>query len=170
MKPFFVRATMSVLAAVIAALGLSTVTASASAAATAPVAQRTGTASPSMGAEDYEQRVRMWINKQRTKRHLPRLTFEDCTDGVAERWGSYLARTQSFFHQSMGKLLTTCRARYAGETLAKGQVTPRAIVQLWMDSPGHRAILLSQAPRRIGIGASVDATGTWVVAANFTRF
>jgi len=38
-----------------------------------------------------------------------------------------------------------------------------------MESPGHRAILLSRSPHRVGIGAyAVD--GVWTVAADFTRY
>ena len=39
-----------------------------------------------------------------------------------------------------------------------------------MHSPPHRQVLLSQQPRRIGIGATPNAGGEWVVAANFMRF
>ena len=41
---------------------------------------------------------------------------------------------------------------------------------MWMESPGHRRILLSRDARRIGIGANHSTSGGWVVAANFVRF
>ena len=41
---------------------------------------------------------------------------------------------------------------------------------MWMHSPPHRAVLMSKSPRRIGIGATPNARGEWVVAANFMRF
>ena len=90
--------------------------------------------------------------------------------GIAESCGSFLARTLEFFHQDLGKLIDTCNAEYAGETLAKGPVGPRQMVKLWMNSPGHRHILLSEKPRWIGVGAYVDENGSWVVASDFTRF
>jgi uncharacterized protein YkwD len=43
------------------------------------------------------------------------------------------------------------------------------MVQLWMNSDGHRHILLSRYPNRIGIGAYQDSRGDWLVAADFAR-
>jgi uncharacterized protein YkwD len=109
------------------------------------------------------------VNAQRTSRGLRALRFHTCTDRRAERWTRHLAKTNSLRHQSMGSVLRACRATYAGETLAKGRVGPRRVVRLWMHSSGHRAILLSKYPRRVGIGAVTDSAGRWVVTANFTR-
>jgi uncharacterized protein YkwD len=150
------------------ALGVSSLTTSAQA-VPAPVA-KVAAAQPQLSTDTYENRVRFWINQKRAAHGLKPLRHEACTDRVAERWGSFLAVNAKFVHQSMGDILDTCNARYAGETLAKGPVGPKQMVKLWMNSPGHRAILLSKSPRRIGIGAYPDATGTWVVAADFTRF
>jgi uncharacterized protein YkwD len=49
-----------------------------------------------------------------------------------------------------------------GENIASGSgtmATPRAIVEAWMESPGHRANLLSPCFRDVGIGI---AAGTYV--------
>jgi uncharacterized protein YkwD len=125
---------------------------------------------PQIARSDYESRVQGWINRQRTARGLRSLRLEACTDRAAERWAKHLAETSAFYHQSMRKVLRTCGASYAGETLAKGSIGPRRVVRLWMQSPGHRRILLSKSPRRIGVGAFPDAKGAWVVVADFTRF
>ena len=125
---------------------------------------------PAMSTDYYERSVRYWINQKRKARGLRPLREQTCTDNAAERWGSYLSANLEFFHQSMEKLLDRCGARWAGETLAKGPVSPKQMVSLWMHSTGHRAILLSKSPRRIGIGAYPDVNGYWVVAADFTRF
>ena len=68
------------------------------------------------------------------------------------------------------RLLNKCDAYYAGETLGRGAITPQTLVSMWMHSPPHRAVLMSRSPRRIGIGATPNARGEWVVAANFMRF
>jgi hypothetical protein len=39
-----------------------------------------------------------------------------------------------------------------------------------MHSTAHRAVLMSRSPNRIGIGATPNASGEWVVAANFMKF
>jgi uncharacterized protein YkwD len=136
----------------------------------APVSTASQTKSyPAMAPAHYEDRVQHWVNVQRKHHGLRALRFARCTDGTAERWSSHLAEKDLFYHQSMEDLLTRCDARYAGETLARGSVAPRRLVRMWMHSDGHRRVLMSSKARRIGIGASPDTQGRWVVAANFMR-
>ena len=117
----------------------------------------------------YEQGVQYWVNRVRKQHGLHALSLAGCADGVAESWSTVLATTNSFYHQSMTRLLSRCHARYAGETLGKGSITPRTLVTMWMHSPPHRAVLMSPSPNRIGVGATPTASGEWVVAANFLR-
>ena len=42
--------------------------------------------------------------------------------------------------------------RSAGENIAKGQTTPQAVVDAWMNSAGHRANILNPAYTKIGVG------------------
>jgi uncharacterized protein YkwD len=87
----------------------------------------------------------------------------------ANNWASHLARTNTFYHQSMYPILRRCpRATVAAENLARGNVGPSAIVAAWMASPGHRANILDGRLNRIGVCA-VYARGEWVVSADFTR-
>jgi uncharacterized protein YkwD len=118
----------------------------------------------------YEQGVQYWVNVQRKRHGLRSLKFASCTDAVAENWSNVLARTNSFYHQSMTRLLNRCHAYYAGETLGRGSITPKTLVTMWMHSAPHRHVLMSKSPTRIGIGATPNASGEWVVAANFMRF
>jgi uncharacterized protein YkwD len=118
----------------------------------------------------YERRVQRLVNHRRDAHGLRRLRMATCPDTVAEGWSRFLASNNEFFHQSMTDVLNQCNARYAGETLGRGSMTPRKLVRMWMESPGHRAVLLSTKSRRIGVGATPDAFGRWVVAANFVRF
>lgn len=124
----------------------------------------------SYGSDAYEQRVQQLINERRANHGLRKLSFDSCADSTAEAWAQRLAANNEFFHQSMDHIIDTCRAYYAGETLGKGAISPNRLVQLWMHSPAHRAVLLSKHARRIGVGAYVDASGAWVTAANFTRY
>ena len=117
----------------------------------------------------YESNVQKLINQRRANRGLRRLRLATCPEGTSKRWSQHLASTNSFYHQSMGRVLSRCDATYAGETLGRGTMSPRKLVRMWMASPGHRAVLMSKKPRRIGIGATKDASGRWVVAANFVR-
>ena len=64
-------------------------------------------------------------------------------------------------------------ARMVGENLAaieRRHGGARAVVRMWMQSPGHRAVLLSSDYRRIGIGRRWGTLGTShqaVVTADF---
>ncbi|RKP53211.1 hypothetical protein D7Z26_15910 [Cohnella endophytica] len=49
--------------------------------------------------------------------------------------------------------------RYAGENIAKGQRTPQEVMTAWMNSPGHRANILSANFTTIGVAYY---NGEWV--------
>ena len=70
----------------------------------------------------------------------------------------------------MSYVLNRCDARYAGETLGRGTMSPRRLVTMWMRSPAHRSVLLSRKSRRIGVGVAPDRYGRWVITANFVRY
>jgi uncharacterized protein YkwD len=154
-------AVATLLATVLATVGLAVLT-------TAPAAA--GGRVTALSSDTYELMVQQLINKRRARHGLSKLSLESCTDGTAERWAQKLAQSHEFDHQSMSHIIDRCRAFYAGETLGKGAISPRRLVYLWMHSPGHREVLLSRQAKRIGVGAYVDSTGAWVTAANFTRF
>jgi uncharacterized protein YkwD len=42
--------------------------------------------------------------------------------------------------------------RSAGENIARGQATPQAVVNAWMNSSGHRANILNSSFTHIGVG------------------
>jgi len=116
----------------------------------------------------YEARVIYQINVQRTRYGRAKLAANWCPDYYAERWDAYLARTWTFYHQSMYKILTGCHAARAAENLARGYTTADRTVAAWMASPGHRANILDGRLTRVGV-AAVYARGQWVVTADFTR-
>ncbi|HHW00637.1 MAG TPA: SafA/ExsA family spore coat assembly protein [Clostridiaceae bacterium] len=47
----------------------------------------------------------------------------------------------------------------AGENIAYGQKTPQEVMNGWMNSPGHRANILSAAYNEIGVGLATDKNG-----------
>jgi uncharacterized protein YkwD len=126
--------------------------------------------SPGFSTENYERRVRILVNRVRADHGLRALKPATCTDHVAERWSAHLATTGEFYHQSMSKLLYRCDAYYAAETLGRGSIRPRVLVRMWMHSAPHRHVLMSSNPTRIGVGATPNSHGEWVVAANFMKF
>jgi uncharacterized protein YkwD len=82
-----------------------------------------------------------------------------------------MARRNYFSHDTLGGGSFVDRIRRAGylrgarrwalgENLAWGtrsHSTPRVMARMWMNSPGHRANILSASFREIGIGVAYDA-------------
>ncbi len=60
-------------------------------------------------------------------------------------------------------------AGYAGETTAWGFEEARQAVEFWVNSPGHRAILLNEAATDVGVGyfADYNAPNVWYWSAEF---
>jgi len=83
---------------------------------------------------------------------------------AAIRHARDMVRARYFAHQRAGGPSLTQRVRkagYRGRTLGEaiaygcGRVgTPAAVVRMWLNSPPHRAILLSGSFRRAGIGVA----------------
>ncbi len=117
----------------------------------------------------YSHRVRRHLNRTRAAHGLPKVKPNACAKRFADSWSNQLASSGAFFHQSLGPILNRCQALWAGENLARGAVRPKRIVQLWMDSPGHRAIVLSPNAKKVGVGARVTSHGVWVVTADFVK-
>jgi len=57
----------------------------------------------------------------------------------------------------------------AGENIAKGQKTPESVMSGWMNSPGHRANILSANYNQIGVGYVTDSRGTTYWVQEFIR-
>jgi uncharacterized protein YkwD len=63
------------------------------------------------------------------------------------------------------------RVRLMGETIARGH-SPARVVRAWMNSPGHRRLLLEPGFRLVGVGARrgrVPGDRAVYVTADFAR-
>ena len=49
----------------------------------------------------------------------------------------------------------------AGENIAKGQKTPEAVVNAWMNSEGHRANILNSNYTQMGLGYTANGVVYW---------
>lgn len=106
------------------------------------------------------------LNKERTKRGLKKLRSQSTLGKVARSYAKKMVRDRFFDHVSPGgstmvgrikstAYLSSARAWSVGENIAWGagmQATPAAIMEAWMDSPGHRHNILDRGFREIGIG------------------
>ncbi|TIC87885.1 CAP domain-containing protein [Nocardioides sp. GY 10113] len=157
-----VRAT--VVALVVAAVAASTLLlAPTPASATVPYAAKSFTPA------QYADRVHKLINKRRAAHGLRPLKDGTTIDRIARNRAQRLVENREFRHYSLKPLFSKANASYAGENLVSGPFGPRRAVRAWMKSPGHRKIMLSKKPNKVGVGAAVTRDGAWLTVADFVR-
>ena len=118
----------------------------------------------------FEDQVMIAINAARVNSGLkPVRFFDTCVDRMATHWGNRIASTDVFAHRDPNEVLRKCRQAWAGETLIRGEgLTPQAIVDAWLASPPHRAVLLKARASRAGLSVTVDPQGRQVGVLNFS--
>ena len=120
---------------------------------------------------DLEDALMVEINAARASHGLRKIwNFDVCTDLLAEQWGARIARTGVFEHRDQNEVIRRCNNSWAGETLVRGTgLGPADMVELWLDSPGHREILLSPRARRAGVAITEDPQGRVIGVVNLVR-
>ena len=116
-----------------------------------------------MTVRAYEQEVIRLVNAERAKYGLSALT-EDWELSRVARYKSQDMHDRGYFDHTSptyGTPFQMMRAfgltyRSAGENIAMGYRTPQAVVTGWMNSPGHRANILSSSYKKIGVGYVPD--------------
>jgi uncharacterized protein YkwD len=119
----------------------------------------------------FEEEVVCRINQERRIRGISPLKVSPILMTVAEGHSLYMRDHDCFDHQCPGELDPGQRACAAGfapycwgrcwiyETIGGGYPTPEAVVDGWMSSPGHAAVLLDGTLREIGVGHA--SGGSW---------
>lgn len=108
---------------------------------------------------EYEAEVVRLVNVERAKKGLKALTADWELSRVA-RFKSQDMKDKGYFSHTSptyGSPFDMIRSfgisyRSAGENIAKGQNTPKAVVTAWMNSSGHRANILNSSYTKIGVG------------------
>jgi uncharacterized YkwD family protein len=118
-----------------------------------------------------EAQVVKLVNAQRTRRGFAALTQNYSLSNVARRKAQDMINKSYFSHYSptYGSPFDMMK-KYgfkfiaAGENIAMGQTTAQEVMNSWMNSPGHRANILSPNYTQIGVGLAVDKNGRnyWV--------
>jgi len=109
---------------------------------------------------DFERQVVDLVNQVRSDAGLAPLAAAPELADSARRYASYMAAAGFFAHEGPDGSTLASRAEAAGyrgwsylaENLAAGQPDPGSVVRAWLDSPGHRANILSSRVREIGVG------------------
>ena len=111
----------------------------------------------------YENEVIRLVNVERSKQGLKSLDSDWQLSRVA-RYKSQDMRDNGYFshtsptYGSPFEMMKSFGISYrtAGENIAKGQKTPKAVVNAWMNSSGHRANILNSSFTKIGVGYVKD--------------
>jgi uncharacterized protein YkwD len=110
------------------------------------------------------------LNAERRSKGLPSLRGNGQLRRAARAWANRMVAGRFFAHEAGSSTVLTrvkrtgyVRGNWSlGENIAWGSgalATPRAIVNGWMNSPGHRANILHGKFRDIGIGIRLGAPG-----------
>jgi uncharacterized YkwD family protein len=125
---------------------------------------------------NFQNQVVALTNQQRAKYGLGPLKMNWELQRMA-RVKSEDMRTRNYFdHMSPSygspfSMMTSfgIHYSYAGENIAAGQQTPQAVVNAWMQSPGHRANILNKNYTQIGCGVAFGGSYSIYWTQEFTR-
>ena len=117
--------------------------------------------------QDFEKEVLRLTNKERKKRGLKKLKWNESLAYAARYHAKDMAVENYFEHHSYdrksnSRLKEVCGTfdrieafivfNYLAENISAGQVTPEEVVKSWMKSSGHRKNILNKQFTEIGIG------------------
>jgi uncharacterized protein YkwD len=153
-----VRVASALTAATLAVVGMS----GPADASVRPVPKPDPSVNPATHPDEYENRIVARVNELRARRGLPKLqVFQSCLDRHAERWAKHLAESGRLEHRNQYRVLDACNLHWTGETLASGSgsLSPGGMVQAWMHSPPHRAVLMKPRAKLAGVAIRRNAQG-----------
>lgn len=114
-----------------------------------------------------ENEVVRLVNIERAKNGLQALKANWQVARVARYKSQDMANKGYFSHTSPTygspfKMMESFGVKFsaAGENIAMGQRIPAEVMKGWMNSPGHRANILSAAYSQIGVGLAKNSSGS----------
>ncbi len=106
------------------------------------------------------------VNIERTKAGRPALTENSNLNNAAKLKSEDFITKNYFSHESPTygspfNMLSSLGITYtaAAENIASGQRSAEEVMRYWMNSPGHRANILSATYNQIGVGIARDKNG-----------
>ncbi|MFE7260526.1 CAP domain-containing protein [Streptomyces sp. NPDC057592] len=107
------------------------------------------------------------VNQERLKVGCSPLTASSSLASLAQDFSEDMAARGFFDHTDPDGRTPWDRASKAGvqglaaENIARGQATAKAVMDSWMNSPGHRANILNCDYRTLGVGVHYGSGGPW---------
>ncbi|EPY2291088.1 serine protease [Clostridium sporogenes] len=125
-------------------------------------------AKPDSSVAALEKEVVTLVNAERAKAGLPALKANAELSNVARLKSQDMINKKYFSHTSPTygspfDMMKKFGIKYsaAGENIASGYPTAKAVVDGWMNSPGHRANILSKSFTEIGVGLAKSSNGSY---------
>jgi uncharacterized protein YkwD len=118
-------------------------------------------------SDSWEAKVLKLTNARRKAHGVKPLKAAECPDRLAEKWTRHMARTHDFEHQSLDPFFQCRSTSTAGENIAFGYESARALVSAWMHSTGHRENILNPHFHRIGVAGWRDTGGRTYATQDF---
>ena len=123
----------------------------------------------SSGHSQLAQELLNAINNERKKAGLGEVQYDERLNQAAQKHSELQAQFQKMDHQLPNEPPLPSRieaAGYtswtaAGENVAWNQPTVTAVVEAWMNSPGHRANILNPVFTQMGFGYAVSNGPYW---------
>ncbi|WP_328916453.1 MULTISPECIES: CAP domain-containing protein [unclassified Streptomyces] len=146
------------------------------AAPTTPVATRSAvrTSAPTTSASQSGDaissargRILALVNQQRAAAGCQALTASASLDTLAQNFSDDMAARGFFDHTDPDGRTPWDRAdalgvtSLGGENIARGQADAQAVMDAWMNSPGHRANILNCDYKTLGVGIHFGTGGPW---------
>jgi uncharacterized protein YkwD len=111
-------------------------------------------------ASEYLERVVELTNAERVQAGLAPLRLSPELSEAAQAYAEVLATSGCFAHTCGPVAQVEARSELAGyrgwrslgENIAGGQLSPERVLQMWMESPGHRSNILNPGFTEFGVG------------------
>ncbi|AZS84873.1 CAP domain-containing protein [Streptomyces griseoviridis] len=131
----------------------------------APAAEPTQAAVSTQAAAEAE--VLRLVNEERAKVGCSAVAANSALTGLAEDFSQAMAEQDFFDHTDPSGASPWDRAaklgigNLGGENIARGQADPAAVMEAWMNSPGHKANILNCDFKTLGVGVQFGSGGPW---------
>ncbi|MBW1601285.1 CAP domain-containing protein [Streptomyces sp. JJ66] len=132
-----------------------------------PTSKAPGTPGDSGAHSQVEAQVLALVNQERAKAGCQAVRADADLARLAGSHSRDMAARGYFSHTDPEGRSPFDRAREAGvdhmggENIARGQASAEAVMESWMNSPGHRANILNCDFTTLGVGAHVASGGPW---------
>lgn len=108
-----------------------------------------------------QTQVQSELNADRQAARLPTLAIQSDAQAKAQAWAEKLARENKLYHSTLSDGIKT-RWCSLGENVGYGPSVP-AIEDAYMNSPGHRANILSTKWNGVGVGYAKNGNRVYTV-------